>query len=142
MMKFAIVAALAACAAASCVDERREALGFQNQGAIGVFVPQCEADGSWSSLQFHGSTGMSHCRLPEGTKVNDGSRTLRHCECPVKRHLTLNSGLIGARVPQCEENGLFKKIQCHELYCHCAHPVTGERLSNSVHISQLESLKC
>ena len=33
----------------------------QMQGLIGAYIPQCETDGTFSSIQCHGSTGMCWC---------------------------------------------------------------------------------
>ena len=38
-------------------------------GGIGAFVPQCEADGSYSPLQMHGSTGYSWCVDDQGAEL-------------------------------------------------------------------------
>ena len=37
-----------------------------------------------------------------------------------------SSGLLGAYIPQCEENGDFSEIQCHEGYCWCVDVKTGK----------------
>ena len=37
-----------------------------------------------------------------------------------------SSGLLGAYIPQCEENGDFSQIQCHEGYCWCVDVKTGK----------------
>ena len=45
-----------------------------------------------------------------------------------------NSSLIGAYVPQCEEDGSFSAYQCHAstAYCWCVDQSTGVPLSESV----------
>ncbi len=48
--------------------------------------------------------------------------------CAVVRDQVMNSSLIGAYVPQCEENGTFSSVQCHAStgYCWCVATETGE----------------
>ena len=41
---------------------------------LGHFTPTCEADGSFSATQCHGSTGFCWCATPDGTEVS-GTRT-------------------------------------------------------------------
>lgn len=50
-----------------------------------------------------------------------------------KEHLLFILGLLGAYKPQCAEDGKFQKVQCHSStgHCWCAHPVTGEKTSES-----------
>jgi hypothetical protein len=38
---------------------------------VGAFTPQCEADGSYSSRQCHGSTGYCWCVDGEGNKLEE-----------------------------------------------------------------------
>ncbi len=38
----------------------------------------------------------------------------------------INQSLIGAYLPQCEGDGSFSPVQCHESYCWCVHAQTGE----------------
>ena len=48
--------------------------------------------------------------------------------CPAVKLKATNgtSGLLGAYVPQCKENGEFSQIQCHEGYCWCVDRQTGK----------------
>ena len=48
--------------------------------------------------------------------------------CPAVKLKATNgsSGLLGAYVPQCKENGEFSRIQCHEGYCWCVDGQTGK----------------
>ena len=51
--------------------------------------------------------------------------------CSAVRESTLNEsdGLLGVYVPQCEEDGTFSLVQCHEGSCWCADGETGEATS-------------
>ena len=53
-------------------------------GGIGAFVPQCEDDGSFSSVQCWGSTGYCWCvESTSGRPVTEGIRGIEP-ECPGK----------------------------------------------------------
>ena len=55
-------------------------------GGIGAFVPQCEDDGSFSSVQCWGSTGYCWCaESTSGRPVTEGIRG--QPECPGKLHV-------------------------------------------------------
>jgi hypothetical protein len=88
---------------------------------LGVFTPHCEEDGSFSSMQCHGSTGICWCVDEEGHEI-DGSSKLPGTGAPdcdfykmseCEQLAATNNGLIGAYVPQCEEDGSYSTKQCH-----------------------------
>ncbi|XP_019716219.1 nidogen-2 isoform X21 [Hippocampus comes] len=106
---------------------------------VGAFVPQCDANGQYTPLQCHGSTGHCWCVDSQGqerprTRTSPGApptdcdkpdepdRTKTHCE----RHrdsvqTTSPEGfpLVGAFVPQCDANGQYTPQQCHGSTGHC-----------------------
>ncbi|XP_023251198.1 nidogen-2 isoform X6 [Seriola lalandi dorsalis] len=103
---------------------------------IGVFVPQCDANGEYRSKQCHGSTGHCWCvdsrgqeragtRTPPGTAPRDCDRPERpksHCEQLRDSVQTTSPDgfpLYGAFVPQCEEDGQYTPLQCHGSTGHC-----------------------
>ncbi|GFT49558.1 hypothetical protein NPIL_690071 [Nephila pilipes] len=53
------------------------------------------------------------------------------CNCLVQRDEAQRKRLIGNFIPQCENNGNYKKIQCNGStgFCYCAKPTTGEQLT-------------
>ena len=60
MKSFAVIAfaaVMASAMAGSCVEERQLAQARVDAGMMGVFVPDCEENGDWKSLQCHPSTG-------------------------------------------------------------------------------------
>ncbi|KAM8722857.1 nidogen-2 isoform 2-T2 [Acanthopagrus schlegelii] len=105
----------------------------------GAFVPQCDANGQYASQQCHGSTGHCWCvdrtgqeragtRTPPGTapkdcdKPDEPERPKTHCEHHRERAQATSSDgypLVGAYVPQCDDNGQYLPLQCHGSTGHC-----------------------
>ncbi|XP_069022442.1 nidogen-2 isoform X2 [Embiotoca jacksoni] len=101
---------------------------------VGAFVPQCDANGQYTSLQCHGSTGHCWCvdgsgqeragtRTPPGTTPRDcdrpdePERPKTHCEH--HRDGAQAPGSLGAYVPQCDAAGQYISLQCHGSSGHC-----------------------
>ena len=40
---------------------------------VGNFIPTCDADGTYSSMQCHGSTGYCWCVTQDGTEIEGTS---------------------------------------------------------------------
>ena len=56
------------------------ALLRQSGGGIGAFVPQCEGDGSFSTVQCWGSTGYCWCvESTSGRPISEGVRGQPDC---------------------------------------------------------------
>uniref|UniRef100_A0A3B4U6N2 Nidogen 2 n=1 Tax=Seriola dumerili TaxID=41447 RepID=A0A3B4U6N2_SERDU len=104
----------------------------------GAFVPQCEEDGQYTPLQCHGSTGHCWCvdsrgqeragtRTPPGTAPRDCDRPERpktHCQHHrdgVRTTSPEGVPIAGAYVPQCDDSGEYRPLQCHSSsgYCWC-----------------------
>ncbi|XP_018583170.1 nidogen-2 isoform X2 [Scleropages formosus] len=116
--------------------------------AIGAFVPQCDEEGQYRPLQCHGSTGYCWC-VDSGGQEREGTRTPpgappTDCDKPVQperpktrceQHRdSLQAGyggrpLVGAFVPQCDEEGQYRPLQCHGStgYCWCVDSGGQER---------------
>ncbi|XP_078657821.1 uncharacterized protein LOC144903518 [Branchiostoma floridae x Branchiostoma belcheri] len=99
----------------------------------GEFVMQCEADGSFSTKQCHGSTGLCYCAHPQkGTIYQETARRgeMEH-DCATywqtKGCKTSAFPMPGEFVMQCEDDGSFSTKQCHGSsgFCYCAHPQEG-----------------
>ncbi|XP_075950721.1 nidogen-2 [Anarhichas minor] len=106
---------------------------------VGAYVPQCDANGQYRSLQCHGSTGHCWCvdvrgqeragtRTPPGTPPKDcdrpdePERPKTHCEHHRDGvHTTSPEGhpVVGAYVPQCDAGGQYTPLQCHGSTGHC-----------------------
>ncbi len=52
--------------------------------------------------------------------------------CVGIRHKQRQSGLLGAFVPVCQDDGSFNVTQCHERYCWCVDVQSGQPTSDAV----------
>ncbi|XP_061693207.1 nidogen-2 isoform X2 [Syngnathoides biaculeatus] len=106
---------------------------------VGAFVPQCDANGQYTPLQCHGSTGHCWCVDSQGqerprTRTSPGApptdcdkpeepdRTKTNCERHRDSVKTTSPGgypLVGVFVPQCDANGQYTARQCHNSSGHC-----------------------
>ncbi|XP_076579565.1 nidogen-2 isoform X2 [Chaetodon auriga] len=124
-------------------EQHRDSLqsGVEHAGrpSLGAFIPQCDSDGRYRSLQCHGSTGHCWCvdsrgqeragtRTPPGTapkdcdKPDEPERPKTHCEHhrdSVQTTSPEGYPIIGAYVPQCDANGQYRPLQCHGSTGHC-----------------------
>ncbi len=51
--------------------------------------------------------------------------------CPAVKSKAQSGGLLGAYIPQCEEDGMFSAVQCHEGSCWCVDTQTGQATSGA-----------
>ncbi|XP_077370479.1 uncharacterized protein nid2a [Festucalex cinctus] len=103
---------------------------------VGYFIPQCDANGKYTSQQCHGSSGHCWCvdtqgQERSGTRTSPGvtpidcdkpERPKSHCEQHRDSIQTTNAEgypLVGAFVPQCDANGQYTPQQCHGSSGHC-----------------------
>ncbi|XP_068612657.1 nidogen-2 [Brachionichthys hirsutus] len=113
--------------------------GPDGQPIVGAYAPQCDADGQYTPLQCHGSTG--HCWCVDGRgQERAGSRTSpgappTDCDKPdeperPKTHCEHHRESVrptgpegypdpGAYVPQCGTDGQYIPLQCHASTGHC-----------------------
>ncbi|XP_072013063.1 uncharacterized protein [Amphiura filiformis] len=95
------------------------------EGLLGAYVPQCAENGDFEVKQCHGSTGHCWCvnengEELQGTRKGPGQGDVicgELTECQARAAGA--SGLLGAYVPQCAENGDFVVKQCHGSTGHC-----------------------
>uniref|UniRef100_A0A8C8FQM3 Nidogen-2 n=1 Tax=Oncorhynchus tshawytscha TaxID=74940 RepID=A0A8C8FQM3_ONCTS len=104
----------------------------------GVFVPECDEQGQYRALQCHGSTGHCWCvdskgQERAGTRKGPGTsqpncdepdhpeRPKTHCEHQRDSLQTTSpeGNVDGAFVPQCDEKGQYRALQCHGATGHC-----------------------
>ncbi|XP_036947110.1 nidogen-2 isoform X16 [Acanthopagrus latus] len=122
-------------------EQHRDSLqsGGDGRPSVGAFIPQCDSDGRYRLLQCHGSTGHCWCvdsrgqeragtRTPPGTAPKDcdrpdePERPKTHCEHHRERAQATSSDgypIVGAYVPQCDDNGQYLPLQCHGSSGHC-----------------------
>ncbi|XP_034720262.1 nidogen-2 isoform X5 [Etheostoma cragini] len=106
---------------------------------VGAYVPQCDANGQYTPLQCHSSTGHCWCVDSRGqeradTRTSPGSpqtdchkpdepeRPKTHCEHHRERAQTTSPEgypIVGAYVPQCDADGQYTSLQCHGSTGHC-----------------------
>uniref|UniRef100_A0AAQ6A9T9 Nidogen 2a (osteonidogen) n=1 Tax=Amphiprion ocellaris TaxID=80972 RepID=A0AAQ6A9T9_AMPOC len=119
--------------------ERAQATTAEGYPVVGAYVPQCDADGQYISLQCHGSTGHCWCVDSRGQE-RAGTRTPPGFVSPlVSVGPTLRPESVCERwrasliehyggqpapqqyVPQCEPDGQFSPVQCYgeTTYCWC-----------------------
>ncbi|XP_049425855.1 nidogen-2 isoform X8 [Epinephelus fuscoguttatus] len=124
-------------------EQHRDSLqsGAEHGGRpiVGAFIPQCDSDGRYRPLQCHGSTGHCWCvdergreragtRTPPGTaptdcdKPDEPERPKTHCEHhrdSVQTTSPEGYPIVGAYVPQCDDDGHYTPLQCHGSTGHC-----------------------
>uniref|UniRef100_A0A665TMX6 Nidogen 2a (osteonidogen) n=1 Tax=Echeneis naucrates TaxID=173247 RepID=A0A665TMX6_ECHNA len=101
---------------------------------VGAYVPQCDASGQYTQLQCHDgycwcvdSRGQERAgtRTSPGTRPTDCTkpeRTKTQCEHhrdSVQTTSPEGYPIIGAYVPQCDDNGQYRPLQCHGSTRHC-----------------------
>ncbi|XP_073725332.1 nidogen-2 isoform X5 [Misgurnus anguillicaudatus] len=119
-------------------EHHRDSVKSETEGVplVGAFIPQCDDEGQYTPLQCHGSTGHCWCvdstgQEREGTRTPPGSPQ-RNCDEPVQpiRPKTQcehhrdsvqggTGGVPGAFVPQCDDEGQYRPLQCHGSTGHC-----------------------
>ncbi|XP_030013493.1 nidogen-2 [Sphaeramia orbicularis] len=132
-------------------EQHRDSLqsGSDHDGRpnIGAFIPQCDSDGRYRPLQCHGSTGHCWCvdstgqerpgtRTPPGTPPAEcdrpDERPKTHCQHhrdSVQTTSPEGYPIVGAYVPQCDDNGQYTPLQCHGStgQCWCVDSTGQER---------------
>ncbi|XP_068710293.1 uncharacterized protein [Montipora foliosa] len=96
---------------------------------------RCKQDGSYEVVQCSGSTGYCWCVDKDGTKLR-GTQTRVVLRCPILGgRLTLcqrqylersRNPRLNLRIPQCQQDGAFERIQCQGNRCFCVDPTSGE----------------
>ncbi|XP_072345860.1 uncharacterized protein nid2a isoform X9 [Scyliorhinus torazame] len=112
-----------------------------SQAFVGVHIPECDEDGNFRPLQCHGSTGHCWCVNENGQEI-PGTRTppgTSQPRCglpePIERPKTVceqhrevlqaevnlrgSHILVGIHIPECDEDGNFRPLQCHSSTGHC-----------------------
>ncbi|CAM4648270.1 unnamed protein product [Leuciscus chuanchicus] len=118
-------------------EQHRDSLQSGNGGVplVGGFIPQCDEEGQYRPQQCHGSTGHCWCvdsrgqeragtRTPPGTpRINCDEPGRLKTQCEQHRD-SLQSGnggvtLVGAFIPECDDEGQYRPQQCHGSTGHC-----------------------
>ena len=67
-----------------------------------------------------------------GLLCNKGVIPSPLCAAVKAKAMNESDGLLGAYIPQCEEDGSFSQTQCHEGMCWCVDTETGKAAGESV----------
>lgn len=111
-----VISVTCANAATTCEEKRDQA---SQDGLVGAFVPECDADGSFKPKQCWGSTGYCWCVNKHGTEV-PGTKVRGQPDCSKKGVLSLCRSLQAIIVnvpgwcgpPRCKPDGNFEEVQC------------------------------
>ncbi|XP_013877645.1 thyroglobulin [Austrofundulus limnaeus] len=120
-----------------------------------LFVPQCEADGSWKLVQCSYSTGQCWCVDEDGDYISGSlsSRSTRLPNCPTRcqraeARSLLSDWMKGSDIsatsayrPQCEPDGGFSVLQTSGASGWCVNPQTGETIQTAT-LSPSGQLTC
>ncbi|XP_072895083.1 nidogen-2 [Hemitrygon akajei] len=123
-----------------CEQQRERVQAGSLHGAlVGVHVPQCDDEGNFRPMQCHGGTGYCWCVYENGQEV-PGTRTAPgtgqpRCELPsdserpksaceqqrerLETERNQRGPLVGLHIPQCDDEGNFRPMQCHSSTGHC-----------------------
>ena len=52
-----------------CVRERNEALEIARRPTFGVYIPECNTDGTYAGRQCHVTSGFCWCATPDGKPI-------------------------------------------------------------------------
>ena len=96
-------------------------------GVMGICVidSACAKDGN-------GDCGSGKLCCSNGCGITCVSGTVPDPLCTAVKQKAQNTTLLGVYIPQCEDNGQFSQMQCHERYCWCVDVLTGKALSQPV----------
>lgn len=96
-------------------------------------VPICEPNGDYAGLQCHSEGKFCSCWRKDGTLITQPSTKIKFCQCLREKDEKLKNskGAIGAFIPQCHEDGKFKKQQCWGSIgkCWCVDTETGKNVT-------------
>uniref|UniRef100_A0A3Q3B902 Thyroglobulin n=1 Tax=Kryptolebias marmoratus TaxID=37003 RepID=A0A3Q3B902_KRYMA len=131
-----------------------------------MFMPQCDADGSWKLVQCSYSTGQCWCVDEDGDYIPGSlsSRSTKLPNCPTRcqraeARFLLSDWTKGSDVsttspyrPQCEQDGRFSVLQKGGAAGWCVNPRTGEMIQTATRSAtgqltcpswcQLQGLQC
>jgi len=117
-----------------------------SQHLLGRFTPRCEADGSYSAVQCHGS--VCYCAdQTTGDKILDyqasiGQSSTMDCRCARDQAAYMKTGLIG-KLFYCTDNGSYRKYRCSGSVCFCSDELGNMKTgSQTVNIGHLQDLHC
>ncbi|XP_018410833.1 PREDICTED: saxiphilin-like [Nanorana parkeri] len=126
-----------------CLKHRQESLGGDKM-VKGRYIPQCDEKGNYHPVQCHASTGYCWCVNANGEKIEGTNTTpvqtpptcpsqvLTKCLKERQEALGGKRIAIGRYIPQCDEQGNYRPMQCHGStgYCWCVNAI-GEKIEGT-----------
>ncbi|GFS74539.1 uncharacterized protein NPIL_137191 [Nephila pilipes] len=95
-------------ARSECETQRKKAFKEKQK-----WIPACTESGTFEEMQCHEGTTECFCVNSDGTRVTEPNTSLKTCKCHIHRYNKASRKLVGGYMPQCEEDGTYKKKQCH-----------------------------
>ncbi|CAL1286061.1 unnamed protein product [Larinioides sclopetarius] len=113
LLCFLVVTALciaATLAKSECEKQRKRALKAKEK-----WVPECTESGEFKPLQCKQDGSECKCMRPDGTHIKEFSSKIKSCACHahLDRVRAKFGRMVGVYKPQCEEDGTYKRTQCH-----------------------------
>jgi len=125
-----------------CQIQRRQALGPTGVPVVGLFAPECSADGGYEDLQCHKTSGYCWCLDEYGNEIPQSRMKGRpscakepRCKKEMEDILSsLQNPPPGMFVPQCRDDGGYRSTQCHGSngYCWCVDEYGNELIETRV----------
>jgi hypothetical protein len=115
---------------APCHQARQRVLGLSEVPSPGVFIPECETDGSFKAVQCHSSTGFCWC-VDQYGQERLGTSSQGQPQCGPIGNLTVcqkdrmrgfgwnGRFIVGLVIPRCRSDGSFEPVQCQESTGQC-----------------------
>jgi len=134
-------------AAQTCAERLHEIQTANNNGLplLGQFIPECEADGTYSAKQCHGS--VCYCADSTGANIGHyaasiGEAQNMNCACARDQDNYAHTGLIG-KLFHCMNNGNYERYACQGSVCFCADSQGNMKPGSvTVNIGNLGALHC
>lgn len=106
-------------------------------------VPCALTGGSCADTKFNCDEEKSLCCENDCASAVCVSR-VGPAPCRIARKIVKenNETMLGSYRPQCDFDGHFREIQCHEHYCWCVDIYTGKPNTDHVAVESLDSLSC
>ncbi|XP_069117953.1 SPARC-related modular calcium-binding protein 1-like isoform X8 [Argopecten irradians] len=80
-----VCSALSALPKTKCMQEREEAQAIARKPTLGIFIPECKQDGSFTEVQCHAATGYCWCVTNDGKPIAGTSISGKSAPCKRKR---------------------------------------------------------
>lgn len=104
------ISATATIVKTKCMQEREEAQAIARKPTVGIFIPECRLDGSYSETQCHAATGYCWCVTNDGKPIAGTSISGKRPSC--KRKSTRGKDIFIVII-------MYNWLQLFTKYLHC-----------------------